>query len=67
MLDLRKTAEALYEFLEKNAHTNMADLPPEQMLMWLYLKNGNRLNLYVKDIEGPEELPDNVIPLRREG
>lgn len=67
MLDLKKTAEAFYEFLEKNAHTKMSDLPPEQLMLWLYLKNGNRLNLYLRDTEEAKELPDNVLPLRREG
>lgn len=64
MLDLRKSAESFFKFLEDNNVTDLGQLPPDQMKIWLYLKTGQRLNMFMREIEEPEE-KDNVIPLRR--
>lgn len=65
MLDLRKSSASFFKFLEENNVTDLGQLPPEQMKIWLFLKNGQRLNMFMESIEPEEEKKDNVIPLRR--
>lgn len=55
MFDYAKTVAAFYEFLEKHDIKNLNDLPPEKLKMWLYLKDGQRLNLYMQIEDIPEK------------
>lgn len=63
-MDLRKTAEAFFDFLEENNVTDFSQLPPEQLKLWLILKDGQRLNLYA-EIMKKEKKQAKVIPFRR--
>lgn len=62
MFDLRKSAEALFEYLEENQDKSFSDLPKEHLEVWFYLKTGNRLEMYLKEARDKEA---EVIPLKR--
>jgi hypothetical protein len=64
MFNLRKSAEAFFDFMEKNEEKKLSETSLDELGLVLYLKNGGHLTLSPTAKDDGDK--DNVVPLRKQ-